>query len=115
MQTVFFDLRGAVLEELYQHHVETARIHPVLRQLDTALGDMCAPANDSLHAYLARSLLQAFTLAMQRILLDGGPYRWYPLWFHFAQCKFALFLTTLLSCHRIPSPAAPPCPPSPQG
>lgn len=52
-------------------------MHPVLVQLDAALGDMCAAANDSLHPYLARSLLQATTMAMQRILLDGGPYRLY--------------------------------------
>lgn len=77
MKTVFFDLRRPVLEEMYQHHVESARMHPVLVQLDAALGDMCAAANDSLHPYLARSLLQATTMAMQRILLDGGPYRLY--------------------------------------
>ncbi|KAL0025837.1 hypothetical protein WJX79_004875 [Trebouxia sp. C0005] len=77
MKTVFFDMRRAVLEEMYQHHVESARMHPVLVQLDAALGDMCAAANDSLHAYLARSLLQATTVAMQRVLLDGGPYRLY--------------------------------------
>ena len=76
LQTVFFDMRRAVLEEMYQHHVESARMHPVLVQLDAALGDMCAAANDSLHAYLARSLLQATTVAMQRVLLDGGPYRY---------------------------------------
>ena len=64
-----------MLEEMYQHHVESARMHPVLVQLDAALGDMCAAANDSLHPYLARSLLQATTMSMQRILLDGGPYR----------------------------------------
>ncbi len=76
LQTVFFDMRRAVLEEMYQHHVESARMHPVLVQLDAALGDMCAAGNDSLHAYLARSLLQATTVAMQRVLLDGGPYRY---------------------------------------
>lgn len=75
LQTVFFDLRKPVLEEMYQHHVESARMNPLLAQLDTALGDICAAANDSLHAYLARSLLQAITVALQRILLDGGPYR----------------------------------------
>ena len=69
-------MRRAVLEEIYQHHVESARMHPVLVQLDAALGDMCAAGNDSLHAYLARSLLQATTVAMQRVLLDGGPYRY---------------------------------------
>ena len=60
---------------MYQHHVESARMTPLLAQLDNALGDICAAANDSLHAYLARSLLQAITVALQRVLLDGGPYR----------------------------------------
>ena len=75
LQTVFFDLRKPVLEDMYQHHVESARMTPLLAQLDNALGDICAAANDSLHAYLARSLLQAITVALQRVLLDGGPYR----------------------------------------
>lgn len=60
---------------MYQHHVESARMTPLLAQLDTSLGDICAAANDSLHGYLARSLLQAITIALQRVLLDGGPYR----------------------------------------
>ena len=64
-----------MLEEMYQHHVESARMTPLLAQLDTSLGDICAAANDSLHGYLARSLLQAITIALQRVLLDGGPYR----------------------------------------
>ncbi|KAL3161403.1 hypothetical protein ABBQ32_010293 [Trebouxia sp. C0010 RCD-2024] len=77
MKTVFFDLRRPVLEELYQHHVEGARLHPVLVQLDAALEDMVTAASESLPPYLARSLLQAITMALQRILLDGGPYRLY--------------------------------------
>ena len=64
-----------MLEELYQHHVESARLHPVLVLLDAALEDMVTAASESLPPYLARSLLQAVTMAMQRILLDGGPYR----------------------------------------
>ena len=36
---------------------------------------MCAAAADSLHAYLAKGLLQAVVIAMQRVLLDGGPNR----------------------------------------
>ena len=72
---MFFDLRKPVLEELYQHHVESARLSSVLVQLDASLGDICENANDSLHPYLARSLLQATIVAMERVLLDGGPYR----------------------------------------
>ena len=64
-----------MLEELYEHHVESARLHPVLLMLDAALEDMVTAAGESLPPYLARSLLQAITMAIQRILLDGGPYR----------------------------------------
>ena len=64
-----------MLEEVYQHHVESARLHPVLVQLDGALEDMVTAASESLPPYLARSLLQATIVALQRILLDGGPYR----------------------------------------
>lgn len=83
---MFFDLRRAVLEELYQHHVEGARLHPVLLQLDAALEDMVTAASESLPPYLARSLLQATTMALQRILLDGGPYRCAVLWYAVPCC-----------------------------
>lgn len=59
--------------------MEGARLHPVLVQLDAALEDMVTAASESLPPYLARSLLQAITMALQRILLDGGPYRSAPL------------------------------------
>ena len=62
-----------MLEELYEHHVESARLHPVLVLLDAALEDMVTAASESLPPYLARSLLQAITMALQRILLMGGP------------------------------------------
>ena len=75
MQIIFFDLRKIVLDDLYKHHVRTARIQILLISIDEALGNVCASAADSLHAYLAKGLLQAVVIAMQRVLLDGGPNR----------------------------------------
>ena len=101
LQTVFFDLRRPVLEELYEHHVESARLHPVLVLLDAALEDMVTAASESLPPYLARSLLQAITMAMQRILLDGGPYRCAALCFGeylLLQLCCALVDSCFLSC-----------------
>ena len=64
-----------MLDDLYKHHVRTARIQILLISIDEALGNVCAAAADSLHAYLAKGLLQAVAIAMQRVLLDGGPNR----------------------------------------
>lgn len=75
LQIIFFDLRKVVLDDLYKHHVKTARIQILLISIDEALGNVCAAAADSLHAYLAKGLLQAVVIAMQRVLLDGGPNR----------------------------------------
>eukprot|EP00891_Asterochloris_glomerata_P005407 jgi/Astpho2/5407/Aster-07358 len=75
MKIIFFDLRKVVLDDLYKHHVKTARIQILLISIDEALGNVCAAAADSLHAYLAKGLLQAVVIAMQRVLLDGGPNR----------------------------------------
>ena len=50
MQVVYEDLRQPLLEDLYRHSVEQARLGPVLEQLDDALGALCEATPKELHA-----------------------------------------------------------------
>ena len=75
MQMVFWDMRDAVLEQLYRHRVQSARIGPVLEGLDIWLGQLCTVAAPDMHPLLARALLLAAVNALLRVLLHGGPYR----------------------------------------
>ena len=55
-QVVYQDLRQALLEEVYRHSVQQARLGPVLEQLDEALGTLCEATPKELHAGARRSL-----------------------------------------------------------
>ena len=46
---VYGNLRAPLLEEVYRHAVERARLGPVLTQLDDALGALCAATPRPLH------------------------------------------------------------------
>ena len=48
-QVVYGNLRAPLLEEVYRHAVERARLGPVLTQLDDALGALCAATPRQLH------------------------------------------------------------------
>ena len=47
---VYEDLRQQLLEDLYRHSVEQARLGPALEQLDDALGTLCEATPKELHA-----------------------------------------------------------------
>jgi hypothetical protein len=47
---VYQDLRQPLLEDLYRHSVEMARIGPVLERLDDSLGELCSSTPKELHA-----------------------------------------------------------------
>ena len=48
-QVVYGNLRAPLLEEVYRHAVERARLGPVLTRLDDALGALCAATPRQLH------------------------------------------------------------------
>ena len=50
VQVVYEDLRQPLLEDLYRHSVEQARLGPVLERLDDALGALCEATPKELHA-----------------------------------------------------------------
>lgn len=72
---VFWELRQQWLEELYRHHVASARITDVLDLTNSALGDVCTELGPALQARFAAALLQACAQALEWVLLDGGPCR----------------------------------------
>lgn len=63
------------LDELYCHHVASSRLIRLLPRLDDTLGELCSTANENLAPLLAQALLHAVTMAMRRVLLDGGATR----------------------------------------
>lgn len=56
---VYGELRRALLEEVYRHAVEQARLGPVLTQLDDALGALCAATPQQLHPGAASALCRS--------------------------------------------------------
>eukprot|EP00884_Botryococcus_braunii_P013978 jgi/Botrbrau1/22581/Bobra.176_1s0013.1 len=77
-KVVFCDLRTE-LEGVYRHSVERARLSSYLVALDAQLGDLAGGADDGLVPLLASGLLKSTVDALARVLLDGGPYRWFIL------------------------------------
>ncbi|GFR45154.1 hypothetical protein Agub_g6537 [Astrephomene gubernaculifera] len=76
---VFWDQRANWLELLYRHHVTApgARIEPQLEALNKVLGALCPAMQEAVRNAFARHLLIAAVQAMERVLLDGGPCRWF--------------------------------------
>ena len=75
LQVVYEDLRQPLLEDLYRHSVQLARLGPVLEQLDDALGALCQATPKELHAGIGGALLATMVEALMRVLLHGGPCR----------------------------------------
>ncbi|CAL8468909.1 g8450 [Coccomyxa elongata] len=76
-RVVWQDLRQPLLEDVYRHSVQQARLGPVLELLDEALGSLCEATPKELHAGLGAALLGATVEALMRVLLHGGPCRWF--------------------------------------
>jgi len=74
----YWDLRQEWLEQLYRHHVSNQRIDVVHERLTALLRTVCGPMRDEvLMRRFARSLLSRSAQAYERVLLDGGPCRWF--------------------------------------
>ncbi len=48
---------------------------PTMQDVDRHLGDVCTRVHDALPPRLARCVLHTLVLALQQVLLNGGPYR----------------------------------------
>ncbi|GIL74409.1 hypothetical protein Vretifemale_4288 [Volvox reticuliferus] len=78
-RVVFWDQRTPWLELLYRHHVTqpASRIDPVLEGLHMVLGATCPGLPDAVRTAFAKHLMVASVQAAERVLLDGGPCRWF--------------------------------------
>ncbi|GLI66323.1 hypothetical protein VaNZ11_010102 [Volvox africanus] len=78
-RVVFWDQRTPWLELLYRHHVTlpASRIEPVLDGLHKVLAATCPGLPDAVRTAFAKHLMVASVQAAERILLDGGPCRWF--------------------------------------
>lgn len=74
---VFWDQRHAWLEQLYRHHVSSCRLDPLLGQLNGVLGAVAGGMPEPVRGAFARQLLGVCVQALERVLLDGGPCRWF--------------------------------------
>jgi hypothetical protein len=77
-RAIFWDQRQEWLEQLYRHHVSSQRLDIVLDRLNGLLIGACGPMGDeTLRRRFAGALLRRCVQAYERVLLDGGPCRWY--------------------------------------
>ena len=79
LQLICGHLRDQVFSQLYRFDVQAHRIHGILREIDTALGDMCEILHPSLTSRLAGHFCKALNEAVTHVLLDGGPVRWFSV------------------------------------
>ena len=74
----FWDMRQLWLERLYRHHVKDRRIkQEIIGKIDRSLFESCTLMNSDLRLQFASALLKCSIRAMERVLLDGGPCRWF--------------------------------------
>ncbi|GLC35244.1 hypothetical protein PLESTB_000585900 [Pleodorina starrii] len=78
-RVVFWDQRTPWLELLYRHQVSqpSSRIELVLEGLHRVLAATCPALPDPVRSAFAKHLMVASVMAMERVLLDGGPCRWF--------------------------------------
>ncbi|EFJ47368.1 hypothetical protein VOLCADRAFT_92175 [Volvox carteri f. nagariensis] len=78
-RVVFWDGRTPWLELLYRHHVAqpSARMDAVLEGLLKVLAGTRAVLPDVVRTTFAKHLMVAAVQATERVLLDGGPCRWF--------------------------------------
>eukprot|EP00798_Chlamydomonas_sp_ICE-L_P003064 gene3064-13083_t len=73
----FWDLRQEWLEQLYRHHVQPKSLDTIVDRLNHVLAGTCPAMPEDLRSIFVKSLLRASMQAMERVLLDGGPCRWF--------------------------------------
>lgn len=77
VKVIFWDLREVFIDGLYKGGVSEARMDQVITSLDSVLGQTVEVIVVPLRDRVVLGLLQASVDAMVRILLDGGPSRFF--------------------------------------
>ncbi|KAI5083096.1 hypothetical protein GOP47_0002839 [Adiantum capillus-veneris] len=77
IKVIFWDLREPFIEGLYKGGVSEAGISQVTGSLDSVLGQICEIIVEPLRDRVVLGLLQASLDGMVRVLIDGGPTRFF--------------------------------------
>lgn len=77
MKVIFWDLREPFVEGLYKGGVSEAGITQVTGSLDLVLGQICEMIVEPLRDRVVLGLLQASLDGIVRVLIDGGPHRFF--------------------------------------
>ncbi|KAH7421986.1 hypothetical protein KP509_13G084700 [Ceratopteris richardii] len=77
MKVIFWDLREPFIEGLYKGGISESGINHVTGSLDSVLGQICEIIVEPLRDRVVLGLLQASLDGMIRVLIDGGPTRFF--------------------------------------
>ncbi|KAH7278739.1 hypothetical protein KP509_38G054500 [Ceratopteris richardii] len=77
IKVVFWDLRDLFIDGLYKGGVSESEISNVITSLDSVLGQICETIVEPLRNQVVLGLLRASSDGMARVLLDGGPTRFF--------------------------------------
>eukprot|EP00249_Psilotum_nudum_P007988 c20960_g1_i1 orf=699-4043(-) len=76
-KVIFWDMRESFIDGLYRGGVAVSRVESVVNGLDSVLGQICEVIVQPLRDRVVLGLLQASVDGTQRVLLDGGPSRFF--------------------------------------
>ncbi|KAG6787756.1 hypothetical protein POTOM_003801 [Populus tomentosa] len=74
---IFYDLKEPFIENLYKPTVPQSRLEAIIEPLDIELNELCGIIVEPLRDHIVTSLLQASLDGFLRVILDGGPSRYF--------------------------------------
>ncbi|KAJ6713241.1 PROTEIN UNC-13-like protein [Salix purpurea] len=74
---IFYDLKEPFIENLYKPAVPQSRLEAIIEPLDIELNELCGIIVEPLRDRIVTSLLQASLDGFLRVILDGGPSRYF--------------------------------------
>ncbi|KAB5573016.1 hypothetical protein DKX38_000210 [Salix brachista] len=74
---IFYDLKERFIENLYKPAVPQSRLEAIIERLDIELNELCGIIVEPLRDRIVTSLLQASLDGFLRVILDGGPSRYF--------------------------------------
>ncbi|KAG5227730.1 protein unc [Salix suchowensis] len=74
---IFYDLKEPFIENLYKPAVPQSRLEAIIEPLDIELNELCGIIVEPLRDRIVTSLLHASLDGFLRVILDGGPSRYF--------------------------------------
>lgn len=73
------DLRTPIFERLYLHNASSFTLGPILVEVDTRLGNLCAGLREDMASNAATHVCAMLSASIVHVLLDGGPWRLFTI------------------------------------